>query len=185
MIGSLRALWRSASAPRVFFEARSDEEPRPLRSLAVGLASGLVGALVAGWALALATGSDPWIVILATAGLSLPYLVLINALGGLAIVRLGRLDLRAWEITGWSWVPAGFLGVALAPVVQLGPLPALAVGLMLLPAWNIFVVVGGLRAFAPPERIRAASLVYIAVVYLAPALFTGITFWVVSLGVGN
>ena len=185
MIGLARRLWRAASAPRAFFEDRVDDDAKPLRAVLVALASGAVGAVVAGWALALATGSDPLVLVLAMVGLSLPYLVLITTLGGLALVRPGRLDLHAWEIAGWSWVPTGFLGLALAPVVPVAPPIALAVGVLLLPAANLFVVHGGLRAFAPPERVRTAFLIYIAVVYLAPALFTGITFWVVNLAVGS
>lgn len=185
MIGLVRKAWRAASAPRAFFGDRRDDDATPLRALLVALASGTVGAVFAGWALALATGSDPLVVMLAAVALSLPYLVLITTLGGLAIVRPGRLDLHAWEIAGWSWVPAGFLGLALAPVVPLSPTLALAVGVLLLPAANLFVVHGGLRAFAPAERVRTAFLIYLAVVYVAPTLFTGITFWVVRLAVGS
>ena len=185
MIGWVRRLWLAASTPQAFFADRVDDDAKPLRALLVALGSGSVGAVVAGWALALATGSAPLVLVLAAVGLSLPYLVLITTLGGLALVRPGRLDLHAWEIAGWSWLPAAFLGLALAPVVPLAPAIALAVGVLILPAANMFMVHGGLRAFAPPDRVRMAFLVYVVVVYIAPALFTGITFWVVNLAVGS
>ena len=182
MIGPLRKPWSAASAPARFFATRDEDDPRPLRAFGVALTSWAVGAAVSGLALALATGSDVLVVLLATVGLSLPYLVLVWGLGGLALVRPARLDIRAWEIAAWAWVPAGFLGVALLPVVPFAPLVALAVGILLLPPWNMFVVVGGLRACAPPERIRGASLLYLTVVFVAPLAFLGIAFLLVGMG---
>jgi hypothetical protein len=184
MIRLIRKLWSSASAPAAFFGRRIDDDPRPLRALGVAMLSWAAGASVAGWALATLTDSDPLILIAATVGASLPYLVLVWSLGGLAIVRPARLDLRAWEISGWSWAPAGFLGAALVPVVPFAPLAALAVGMIMLPAWNIFVLYGGLRVFAPAPRIRPASLIYLTVVWVAPLVFTVLTFYLVQLGLG-
>lgn len=183
-MGPVRKLWAAASAPAAFFARRSDDDPRPVRAFGVAVIAWSIGAMVAGWALARATHSDPLVLIAVTMGLSLPYLFLVWALGGLAIVRPARLDLRAWEISGWTWVPAGFLGIALAPVVPFAPIAAIAVALIMLPAWNLFVLYGGLRVFAPPSRIRPASLIYLAVVFVAPLVLTVMTFFLVQLGLG-
>ena len=179
---ALRAPWSAASAPAAFFSRRVEDDPRPLRALGVGALSWVVGAAVAGWALASATASDPLPVVLATVGLSLPYLLLVWTLGGLALVRPARLDLRAWEIAGWAWVPAAYLGLALFPATMIAPAITLAVGVVLLPAWHLVVVYGGLRVFAPAARIRVSALLYLVVVFVAPLAFLGIAFWLVGLG---
>lgn len=183
-MGGIRTLWAAASAPSRFFARRAEREPRPLRALAVAVLAVSLGAAVAGWALALATASDPWVIVLGTVAVVLPYLLLVWALGGLALVRPARLDLRAWEIAGWAWLPAGFLALALAPVVPIAPLVALAVGILLLAPWNLFIVVGGLRVHAPPAGVRTAALLYLAAVFVAPLAFLGIAFWLVQMGLG-
>lgn len=180
----LRSAWRAVSAPAAFFARRVDHDPRPVRAFGVAVLAWIVGSAVAGWAITLATQSDPLLVVLATVALSLPYLFLVWGLGGLAIVRPARLDLRAWEIAGWTWLPAGFLGVALLPVVPLAPIAALAVGVLLLPVWNLFVLYGGLRVFAPEDRIRMSSLLYLVVVFIAPLVFSVLAFYIVNLGLG-
>lgn len=184
MMRPIRKTWSAVSAPVAFFAQRVEDDPRPVRALGVAVLGWVIGSLVAGWAIARATQSDPLILVLATVGLSLPYLFLVWGLGGLAIVRPARLDLRAWEIAGWAWAPSGFLGLALLPVVPVAPIVALGVGLVLLPMWNLFVLYGGLRVYAAPERIRAASLIYLAVVFVAPLVVLAMTFYLVQLGLG-
>ena len=83
------------------------------------------------------------------------------------ILRPAQLDLRAWEIVAWSWVPAGPVALSLLGALLVAPLLALALGYALALGWHIALVHHGLGAFAPAQRRRSLAL-YLALVLLLP-----------------
>lgn len=176
-----RGWWQAVSAPEAFFRRLEPHPPRLLAAGAAALASGSVGLLVLGLAVARATASDPLLLAGAFLALGLGYLVAAWLLGGIALTRPAGLDLRAWEVAAWAWVPAGFLGVSLLPVAWFFPLPSLAVGLLALPLWHLWIVFAALRVLAP-ARVRLAGGLYLLVVFVFPLLVAGFTLFFVYQG---
>ncbi|MCS7067062.1 MAG: YIP1 family protein [Meiothermus sp.] len=94
--------------------------------------------------------------------------ILLWGLGGLLVRLLAGPDSRAWEVYGWAWVPA------------------LLVGLVLVPVGALFPVTGDLPPLPPttdPDALRAWQREYQQLVGAAPAtrLLYGLgllgTFW--------
>lgn len=178
MIGTLREAWRIVSSPLAWFGASDAREPVVLRALGAALLAGAIGFGVGGFALSRATGSAPLAMTGVVTAAGLGYLLLVWFLGGVVLSRPARLELRAWEVSAWSWLPAGFLGASLLPVVPIAPWPSLAVGVLAFPAWNLWIVVGALRALAP-DRVRLAALIYVGAIFAFPLLLSSFTFWVI------
>lgn len=177
----LRELWRAASRPARFF-ARLGERPADLpRAALAGASSVAVALLVAALALARASASDAYALLIGAVVLAgLFNWLLIAALGGLVIMRPTQLDLRAWEVVLWSWAPAGFVALSLLLAVWLAPLPGLVLGYVGTLAWHLAALSSALAALAPKQR-PAALAWYLGVVVLLPwLLFAGLFALVVS-----
>lgn len=178
--GAARTLWRAVSHPSAFF-AELTERPRLGSAFAAMAASALVAAVVAGVVAARATGSDAWLPFLVgvPAGV-LPYLAVVTVLGGLTLMRPAALDLRAFEIVAWAWVPSGVLALSLLPIGWFAPWPTLLGGvLVLLPAWHLWIVFRGLETFASGGR-RPAFVFYVVAVFALPSVLTVFTATVLS-----
>lgn len=177
----LREAWWAASAPGAFFEAL-EERPAVGRASLAGLASVTVAALIAAALIARATGSTALLpIVLGFPAAVLPYVALVTLLGGLILLRAAGLDLRAWEVAAWAWVPAGFLAVALLPIGLLAPAATLIGGLLMLPPWHLWLVHAGTRAHAA-GGVRAAVTLYVLVVFIAPAALVLFTLVMLSAG---
>jgi hypothetical protein len=163
----LGRLWRAAAHPSEFFAALP-ASPRLGEAARAGLLSVAVSSLVFSWAIGRGISSDAWLpLLLLVAPGAFLYVTLLWLLGGLALARAGALDRRGWEVAAWAWVPAGFMAVALLPVVAVFPVTSLAAGLLGLPVWHLAVVYRGLAEFAGP-RTRSALIIYALVVLAAP-----------------
>ncbi len=179
MIEALRRLWSIVTGPYAFFASTDAREPIVLRALGAGAASAAVAYLIGGLGLARATDSDALGLTLIVLALGLGYTGLTWFLGGIVLSRPARLELRAWEVTGWAWLPAGIIAVSLLPALFFAPLPALVVGVILFPVWHIWMIVAAARAFAP-DRVRLSSLLYVGAIFAFPALLSAFTLWVIS-----
>jgi hypothetical protein len=172
-----RDAWWACSAPAGFFrDVAARPAPQPLRS---ALAAALSVAAALG-ALSLAfvrgTASDGFLLVWALAlALGLPSLAFVLILGGLVMVRPTALDVRAWEIAGWAWAPAGALALSLAPAVFVAPGVSALAGLLAFPVWHVVIVLAGLGVLAPTRRAAAAAF-YLIAVFAVPTVLAGIAF---------
>jgi hypothetical protein len=165
--GYLGRLWRASAHPGEFF-ATLPASPRLWEATRAGLLSVAVSSLVFSWAIGRGISSDAWLpILLLVAPGAFLYVTLLWLVGGLALARAGSLDRRGWEVAAWAWVPAGFMAVALLPVVAVFPVTSLAAGLLGLPVWHLAVVYRGLAEFAE-HRARSALVIYALVVLAAP-----------------
>ena len=181
LLDLVRDAWWAASAPSSFFQAlQRDPAPQPWRAVFAALLAVLLALAVLSLAFVRATASDGWLLVwLLACGIGVPYLAMVLLLGGLVMVRPANLDLRAWEIAGWAWVPAGALALSLAPAAYFAPLPAAALGLLVFPFWHVVLVVNGVTAFAPTRRL-ITTVIYLVAVFLVPALVTAVSYAVMS-----
>lgn len=175
----LRRAWAAAAAPGPFFAALPDT---PALGPAVLSAAASLLVAVAALALVLVRATDsaafaPFLV--ATPVVVLPYVVLISVLGSLLLMRPAGLDLRAFEIVAWAWVPSGFLAVPLLPVGWFAPWPTLAGAALMLPVWHLWLVWRGTQAHAVGGA-RTAWLLYLVAVFALPLVLTGFTLTVLS-----
>lgn len=170
----LRRSWHAASRPRAFYESLEGRTEIGAAATAALLA-GAVGASALAVLLIRLTESSGWLpLVLGVPALALPYLALISLLGGLMLMRPAGLDLRAWEIVLWAWVPAGFLGLSLLPIGLVAPLPTLIGGSIMLPLWHLWLVWSGTERHAVAHA-RAAVALYVVAVFGLPlglVLFT-------------
>lgn len=167
MIAYLRRLWVAAAHSDDFF-ASLPEAARLGPALRAGGLSVAASTLVFAWAIARATSSEvlaPVLVFVVPGALL--YAATLWFLGGLALSWTVDLDLRAWEIAGWAWVPSGFMALALLPVVAVFPVTSLVAGLLGLPVWHLAVVHAGVGRFVPHQQ-RRALIVYALVVLAVP-----------------
>ncbi|MBA2668332.1 MAG: hypothetical protein H0U69_15010 [Trueperaceae bacterium] len=179
----VRDAWRAASAPTRFFLALADAgEPRPLRAalaatLCVSAALGVLSL-----AFVRATGSDGVLLVWAASlAIALPVFSFVLLVGGLVMLRPAALDVRAWEVAGWAWTPAGALALSLLPAVVMAPGVSAVVGLVTFPIWHLIVVVRGVRALSPGRHV-AASALYAIAVFGVPALLMVIGYAIVQGG---
>jgi hypothetical protein len=176
----LRLAWRAISHPRAFYAGLDDRPQLPL-ALAVMGVSVLLGAAILALLALRATGSDAWAPVL----LGLPVAILVHVatvtlLGGLTLMLPAGLDLRAFEIVAWAWVPAGALGASLLPIGLFAPWATLIGGVLaLLPAWHLWMVWRGLEVHALRGR-RAAFLFYVLAVFAFPTVLVLFTATVLS-----
>lgn len=181
LLDLVRDAWWAASAPASFFQAlQQDPAPRLWRAVLAALLAVLLALAVLSLAFVRATASDGWLLVwLLACAIGVPYLAMVLLLGGLVMVRPANLDLRAWEIAGWAWVPAGALALSLAPATYFAPLPAAALGLLVFPFWHVVLVVNGVTAFAPTRRL-ITTVIYLVAVFLVPALVTAVSYAIMS-----
>lgn len=181
LLGLIRDGWWASSAPKSFFRALAQSPgPRLARSVLAAVIAVALALAVISLAFVRATASDGFVLVwLVSSLIGLPYLAMVLMLGGLVMVRPANLDLRAWEISAWAWVPAGTLAVSLAPASYFAPLPTVVVGLLAFPFWHVALLASGVSAFAAHGRALAVAL-YLVAVFLVPALLTAVSFAVMS-----
>lgn len=180
LVAAVRHAWRAVSHPQAFF-ASLDDRPRLGRAIATMAVSALSASVVAGVVALRATGSDAWLpFVLGVPAATLPYLAVVTLLGGLTLMRPAALDLRAFEIVAWAWVPSGVLALSLLPIGWFAPWPTLLGGLLgLLPAWHLWIVFRGVEAFAAGGR-RPAFVFYVVAVFALPSVLLVFTATVLS-----
>ena len=170
-----RTIWSAVSHPQAFFRSL-DDRPRLGPALTVMFLSAFVASLVAGAMLLRATASDAWLpVVLGLPLAVLPYLAIVTLLGGLTLMRPAGLDLRAFEIVAWAWVPTGVLATSLLPIGLFAPWATLLGGaLLVLPAWHLWLVWRGVEAFAV-RGARTAMIFYVVAVFALPSVLLAFT----------
>lgn len=87
----------------------------------------------------------------------------------LFVQRPGELDVRAWEVSGWSWSVGLFAALSLLVPLLVFPLPALAVLLAGTLLWHLGVLRVGLSVFLGRPAWRVVVL-YALFVYGFPLL---------------
>lgn len=172
---TLHAVWRAVSHPRAFFE-QLDHRPRLASAFATMAVSAVLASLIAAEALLRATASNallPFLIGIPVAALS--YLAIVTVLGSLTLMRPAGLDLRAFEIVAWAWVPVGVLALSLLPIGLFYPWPSLLAGtFVLLPGWHLWMVWRGVEVHA--ERgARTAFLFYVLAVFALPTVLMAFT----------
>ena len=173
----LNLLWLSASVPKRFFAWLEGEPPRVLRGALVACVSLLALGLVAALGLARATNSDAALLfgVLALGGSS-AFFGWAWAFGSVFVQRPGGLELRAWEVTGWSWTPALFGGAAMLVPVLVLPGPALAVTLAGVLVWHLVTLRAGLSVFLGARAARVVTI-YALYLYVLPLAVLGLIVW--------
>ena len=170
----IASLWRTVSSPRRTFEQQQAHEPALLTSSLQMLASGVIGIVVFALAFARLTNSSLLPVVALSLVLGVTNLLIIWALGGLTLIRPANLDLRAWDIAAQSWLPLGFIAVALLPVVFFFPLPAMLVGVLGAQVWHLLMIYSAMQVYAP-DRLFFTTVLYVLIVQLLPVImFSGI-----------
>lgn len=171
----IREMWRAASAPRAFFEQLEPQPPRILRAARAAALGFAAAALAGGVGFLRATASDALV----------PVLLFALLLGGagfgyawgfssLFVQRPGALDVRAWEVSGWSWSPGLFAALSLLVALFVFPLPALALLLAGTLVWHLWVLRIGLSVFLGRPAWRVLVF-YALFVYAFPGtLFLGL-----------
>ena len=175
----LRRAWRAASAPEAFFADLDPSQVRLVPAFTTAAVCAGIGAVLVGLLAARATGSVAWPFVVGVPAVALPYLAILVMLGSLVLMRPGGMELRAFEVVAWAWVPTGWLAVAVTPVGWFAPGPALLVAALLLPPWHFWVLWRGVEAFAP-ARTRTTAVLYGVVVFAVPFGITVFTLWVLS-----
>ena len=173
----LTLLWTSASAPKRFFGWLETQPPRILRGALVAYGSLLTLGLVAAFGLGRATQSDAALLlaVFAVVGSSAVF-AWVWGVCRVFVQRPGRLELRAWEVTGWSWTPALFGAAAmLVPIVVL-PAPALAVTFIGVLVWHLVTLRAGLTVFLGTRATRVVTI-YALYLYALPLLILGRVVW--------
>lgn len=166
----IREMWRAASAPRRFFSAleeRESEVKHILPAALAGVGAYLFAALWVGVAVARATQSELPVVLAAAAVIGVVQGTSLWAFCGLIVQWLGKLDLRAYEVSGWSWTPVGFAALSLVLPLILLPLPAILLLVIGAVSWHFAVLRQGLIAFHS-QRVGLSLLVYFAAMYAFP-----------------
>ncbi|ADI14336.1 hypothetical protein Trad_1213 [Truepera radiovictrix DSM 17093] len=163
-------MWRAASAPRAFFGALEPQPPRiPRAALAAALGFAAL-ALALGLGFLRATASDAYAPVLLFAllfgGVGFGYAW---GFSSLFVQRPGELDVRAWEVSGWSWSVGLFAALSLLVPLLVFPLPALAVLLAGTLLWHLGVLRVGLSVFLGRPAWRVVVL-YALFVYGFPLL---------------
>ena len=181
LVHAVREAWWAASAPTSFYRAlHTASEPRLGRAFAAASLSMALASVVLALAFVRATASDGFALATALIGVTLfGVTALLILLGGLVMVRPAALDLRAWEIAAWAWVPAGALAVSLAPAAVFAPAPAAAVGLIAWPFWHVAMVARGVAVFAPERRVLTMTL-YLVAVFVVPGLLVAVSYAVMQ-----
>ena len=181
LVALVRDAWWAASAPTSFFRAlQGTSAPRLARACAAAAVSIVLACAALALGFVRATHSDGFLLAWGFLGVvALPLLAMLLLLGGLVMVRPAALDLRAWEISAWAWVPAGVLAVSLAPAALVAPVPATVVGLVAWPVWHVALIASGVSVFASQRRAMTVAL-YLVAVFLVPGLLLAVSYAVMS-----
>lgn len=163
-------MWRAASAPRTFYEQLEPRPPRIPRSAGAAALGFTASALALSLGFLRATASDALLPVLLFA-LLLGGLGFLYAWGfsSLFVQRPGALDVRAWEVTGWSWSPGLFAALSMLVALVIFPLPALALLLAGTLFWHLWVLRIGLSVFLGRPAWRVLVL-YALFVYGFPGV---------------
>ena len=178
MTAFLRQLWAAASAPKRFFEWLEPRPTRTVRAGAVAYGSLVALGLVCALALGRATRSDAPLlfVIFALVGAS-AFFLYAWGFGSIFVQRAGALDLRTWEVTGWSWTPALFSAASMLVPALIAPLPAFFVLIFGALAWHLLALRAGLGVFVGERATRVVTL-YGLYIYALPLVLFGFVVWV-------
>jgi hypothetical protein len=177
----VRDAWWAASAPTSFYRAlQAANAPRLARACTAAAVSVVLACAALALAFVRATESDGFLLAWAfLSAVALPLLAMLLLLGGLVMVRPAALDLRAWEISAWAWVPAGALAVSLTPAALIAPVPAVVVGVVAWPFWHVALVASGVAVFAAQRRVVSVAL-YLVAVFVVPGLLLAVSYAVMS-----
>lgn len=171
----IREMWRASASPRIFFEGL---EPKPSAifrgAFAAAISFGGLGS-ACGFGLVRATGSDAYLPVLLFSLLVAATLFLYTwGFASLFVQRPGALDVRAWEVSGWSWSPGFFAALSMVVPLLIFPLPALLVTLTATLIWHLHLLRVGLSVFLERPAWRVV-IIYTLFIYAFPAvLFAGI-----------
>lgn len=172
------SLWRAASSPRAFFRWLEPHPPHVARGGGVAYGSLVVLGLVCTLGLARATRSDAPLLLAAVAVVGSSALFLYTwAFGSTFVQRPGALDVRAWEVSGWSWTPALFGSLSMLVPMWVFPVPTLGVTLIGVLVWHLVVLRAGLSVFLERPAYRVVTL-YALYLYALPLLLLGVVVWV-------
>ncbi len=173
----LTLFWTSASAPKRFFGWLESQPPYILRGALVAYGSLLSLGLVAAFGLGRATQSDAALLlaVFAVVGSSALY-AWVWAFGSVFVQRPGTLDLRAWEVTGWSWTPALFGAVAMLVPILVLPAPAVAALCIGVLIWHLVALRAGLAVFLGARAARVVTI-YALYIYVLPLAILGLVVW--------
>jgi hypothetical protein len=175
----IELLWRAASTPTWFFSYLEELEANLIRAALSGLACYLVASLGVSLGLMVVTGSkvlQPFLVFGALIG-TLQY-GFFWSLGGLILQQPNDLELRAWELTGWSWSIALFVTLSLLPaavLIAISPLPngiialLISVGVLVAFTWHVWVIRAGLKYFTNSGQPKRLAW-YVGLLFVLPAL---------------
>lgn len=164
-------MWRAASVPKSFFErlATTTDDLNVRRTAAVLSLSFIIGFLFLALAFIRLSESNAYGLILGAALLlGLVEGLFLWLLGSLIVQVSSKLDLRAWELVGWSWTPAFFTGLSLIPAALIAPGLTMILGLLTALVWQLVVLRAGLSVFAE-AKVWRTLIVYVGVSYLLPA----------------
>ena len=173
----LTLFWTSASAPKRFFGWLESQPPRILRGALTAYGSLLTLGLVAAFGLGRATESDAALLlaVFAVVGSSALY-AWVWAFGSVFVQRPGTLDLRAWEVTGWSWTPAFFGAIAMLVPIFILPAPAVAALFVGVLIWHLVTLRAGLAVFLGARAARVVTI-YALYIYVLPVAILGLVVW--------
>ena len=171
----IQEMWSAASAPRRFFVWLEPQNTRILKAFGVALMSYLVYAFCLTLAFVRSSGSDAYAPIFALAlAVGAAQLLFFWGLGGISLQRPGALDVRAWEVAGWSWTPAFFVGVSMLPALLVVPMLGFVLSIGFLLAWHLAVLRSGLQVFLERAVWRIVTVYALLVIVLPLSLFVGI-----------
>lgn len=173
----LTLLWTSASAPKRFFGWLESQPPHIFRGALVAYGGLLTLGLVAAFGLGRATRSDAALLlaVFAVVGSSALY-VWVWAFGSVFVQRPGGLELRAWEVTGWSWTPAFFGAAAMFVPILVLPAPAVAALFVGVLVWHLVALRAGVAIFLGARAARVVTL-YALYIYVLPLAILGLVVW--------
>ncbi len=171
----IQEMWSAASAPRRFFTWLEPQDARILRAFTVAFCSYLVYALTLALAFIRSSGSNAYLPIFALAlGVGALQLLFFWGLGGVSLQRPGSLDVRAWEVAGWSWTPAFFVGVSMLPALLVVPMLGFVLSVGLLLVWHLAVLRYGLQVFLERAVWPVVTIYALLVIVLPLGIFMGI-----------
>lgn len=170
-------LWAAAASPQRFFRWLEPLPGRIVRGGAVALLSLIVLGLACALGFVRATGSDAYLLL---AGLAIiggcAALVYLWAFGSIFVQRPGALDVRAWEVVGWSWTPALFGSLAMLVPLWTFPVPALVAVLVVVPFWHLNVLGVGLTVFLERPATKVVTF-YALFIFGLPLLLLVFLVW--------
>ncbi len=173
----LTQLWAAAASPQRFFRWLEPQSARIFRAGSIAFVSLIVLGLACMLGFVRATGSDAYLPLAGFAALGAgAALVYLWAFGSIFVQRPGALDVRAWEVVGWSWTPALFGSVAMLVPLWIFPVPALVAVLVTVLVWHLNVLRAGLNVFLDRPASTVVTL-YAVFILGSPLLLLGFLAW--------